>query len=170
MSLDEHKQAKHPADASGKDHQTSSGHGDAGFGELMVHQLIESIEFILGSISNTASYLRLWALSLAHGQLASVRWSHPGLPVAAHGRKSQDSEQHVFRRNRSHLGVLFPRNSLSWHFVDDGRPRVFLARAQASLVAVPDGRVEFQNKFFKGEGYRFKSFSFTSLAENPNSD
>ncbi len=112
------------------------------FGEVFVHQVIEAIEFVLGSISSTASYLRLWALSLAHSQLAKVFFDN-----CIKSSIQSGSIIGLF------IGfVIFGQLTLGVLLLMD--------QMECFLHALRLHWVEFQNKFYKADGHSFVPFSY----------
>jgi len=139
------------------------GHGHGGddeeeefqFGEVFIHQVIETIEFVLGCVSNTASYLRLWALSLAHAQLAVVFFQKTMVDFAF-GNAGEGisgiiiTSVMTFVMFAMFMGITFA---------------VILCMdlLECFLHALRLQWVEFQNKFYKADGYPFKPFNHKAV-------
>jgi len=137
---------------SGDENGSSEEEGGFSFADAFINNAIHGIEFILGCISNTASYLRLWALSLAHAQLSSVFYERLFLLTIQYGNFFL-----IFcgfgAWGGITIGILLGMEALS-----------------AFLHGLRLHWVEFMNKFYLAEGYAFTPFSFKNILEHINEE
>lgn len=116
--------------------------------EILVMNLIHVIEFCLSALSHTASYLRLWALSLAHSQLSHV--IHDELFLIP-----LNQENPVIRTIATFIGFTM--------YAGMTVAILLLMEAFSALLhAIRLMWVEFSSKFYGGMGYPFEPLSLNA--------
>lgn len=106
--------------------------------DMWITSGIHVVEFCLGLISNTSSYLRLWAVSLAHVQLTSVL--------------------HEFTIGNSN--TLVKLITFPIYFSGTFLLLIGLEGLSSCLHALRLNWIEFFSKFYKGGGEEFRAFNF----------
>ena len=126
---------------------------DKSFIDFFIGQMIFSIEFILGTVSNTASYLRLWALSLAHAELSKVFFEK------TLGQNISDGD-YMF-------GVGFLSMFIGYFVLANMTLFVLIGMdfMECFLHTLRLHWVEFQNKFYYADGYLFQPYTFRKIID-----
>ena len=112
--------------------------------------MIHTIEFVLGAVSNTASYLRLWALSFTHSELSTVFY--------------EKVLQYAWGYNNIFIRIV----GLAVFAFAATMVLLLMETLSAFLHALCLHWVEFQNKFYEGDGYSNHSLSLSLVKRTIN--